>query len=202
MPRELRKTAVGVKNHMPFRFTPLVIPDVILIEPMVFEDARGCFAEIYKRSEFVSAGIAEAFVQDNYSHSRRGVLRGLHYQTAPKAQGKLVSAIAGEIFDVATDIRRGSPTRGRWVGVTLSAENRKMLYVPEGFAHGFCVLSDHADVVYKVTAEYAPDLERGIVWNDPDLSIAWPVSAPLLSPKDSDLPLFRDTETDFAHIRR
>lgn len=187
---------------MPFRFTPQAIPDVILIEPKVFGDARGCFVELHKRSEFLGAGIAEAFVQDNYSHSRRGVLRGLHYQTVPQAQSKLVSVIAGEIFDVAVDIRPASPTRGRWVGVTLSAENRWMLYIPEGFAHGFCVLSDHADVVYKVTAEYAPALERGIVWNDPDLGIAWPVTAPVLSPKDAALPLLRDTETEFAHSRR
>lgn len=193
---------MGVKNQMPFRFTPLAIPDLILIEPKVFADARGCFVEIYKRSEFIGAGIPEAFVQDNYSHSHRAVLRGLHYQTPPQAQGKLVSAIAGEIFDVAVDIRRNSRTRGRWVGVTLSAENRRMLYVPEGFAHGFCVLSEQADVVYKVTAEYAPELERGIVWNDPELGIAWPVSTPLLSPKDEALPLLRDADAVSAHVRR
>ena len=184
---------------MPFHFTPLEIPDVIVIEPMIFEDARGSFVELYKRSEFLRAGIPETFVQDHYSRSARGVLRGLHYQKPPRAQGKLVSVLAGTIFDVAVDLREGSPTRGGWVGATLSLGNRRMLYIPAGFAHGFCVLSDFADVVYKVTAEYAPDLDRGIAWNDPDLAIAWPVSSPVLSAKDAHLPLWREVERDSVY---
>lgn len=187
---------------MPFRFTPLEIPDVILVEATVFADARGSFTEMYKRSDFQSAGISDAFVQDNYSRSSRGLLRGLHYQKPPWAQGKLISVLAGSVFDVAVDLRQGSPTRGRWVGTTLSSENRRMLYVPEGFAHGYCVLSDSADVLYKVSAEYAPHLDRGIAWNDPDLAIAWPVSSPLLSAKDAHLPPWRQVESDFLRAGR
>lgn len=181
---------------MPFRFTALEIPGVILVEAQAFEDSRGVFLERYKRSEFLRAGIRDVFVQDNYSQSVRGALRGLHYQKAPRAQGKLVSAISGEIFDVAVDIRRGSPTFGRWTGATLSATNRSMVYLPAGFAHGFCVLSDRAEVLYKVSAEYAPDLECGIIWNDPELAIAWPVRDPILSRKDARLPRLRDAELD------
>jgi len=187
---------------MPFRFERLEIPDVILIEAKAFEDARGFFMEIYKRSEFEANGIPHGFVQDNHSHSVHGVLRGLHYQKHPKAQGKLVFVIRGEIFDVAVDIRQGSPTYGRWVSVTLSAKNRRMLYVPVGFAHGFCVLSEEADVVYKVTSEYAPELDRGIVWNDPELSIRWPIQQPILSPKDAQLPLLREADNDFIYEGR
>ncbi len=128
----------------------------------------------------------------------RGVLRGLHYQKPPQAQGKLVMVLSGEVFDVAVDIRRGSPTYGRWVGETLSAENGRMLWIPVGFAHGFCVLSERADVVYLVTAEYAPDLDRGIRWNDPEIGIRWPVDEPLLSPKDARLPLLREADQDFV----
>ena len=187
---------------MPFHFVALEIPDVILIQPMTFEDLRGSFVETYKRTEFLSAGIADMFVQDSYSHSISGVLRGLHYQKAPQDQAKMVWVIAGEIFDVAVDIRRGSPTFGRWISAALSAENHRMLYIPTGFAHGFCVMSDHADVVYKVTAEYAPDLDRGILWNDPDLGIVWPVRQPVLSSKDMHLPPFRDADNDFVYVRR
>ena len=187
---------------MPFRFVGLEIPDVILIEPKAFADPRGFFAETYKRSEFEAAGIRQTFVQDNYSHSMRGVLRGLHYQKAPMAQGKLVSVFRGQIFDVAVDIRRGSPTYGRWVGVTLSAEDHRMVYVPAGFAHGFCVLSDEADVVYKATAEYAPALDRGILWNDPALGISWPIPHPLLSAKDATLLPLRDADNNFVYEGR
>lgn len=173
---------------MPFQFHRLAIPDVILVEPGKAGDARGFFMETYKRSEFVANGIAETFVQDNYSHSTQGVLRGLHYQKQPQAQGKLVMAVQGEIFDVAVDIRPASPTFGKWVGARLCAAEPRMLYVPPGFAHGFCVLSASADFIYKVTAEYAPQLDRGIIWNDPDIGIAWPIAAPILSTKDTQLP--------------
>ncbi|HLW59433.1 MAG TPA: dTDP-4-dehydrorhamnose 3,5-epimerase [bacterium] len=184
---------------MPFRFERLEIPDLILIESTVLPDGRGFFMETYKRSEFVDAGISATFLQDNYSHSTGGVLRGLHYQKHPRAQAKLVTVLHGEIFDVAVDIRRGSPTFQRWVAVTLSAGNRRMLYVPVGFAHGFCTLSDQADVVYRVTAEYAPDADRGILWNDPDLQVTWPIPHPVLSPKDARLPLFRDADSNFVY---
>lgn len=186
---------------MPFSFQPLEIPDVILVETKAFPDDRGFFMETYKRSEFEQNGIPWDFVQDNYSHSSpRGVLRGLHYQKDPKAQGKLVLAIRGEIFDVAVDVRRGSPTYGEWVGIELSDENHRMLYVPAGFAHGFLVLSPEADVVYRATAEYAPEVDRGIAWNDPELAITWPIDDPLLSPRDQALPLFKDADNNFEFV--
>lgn len=184
---------------MPFRFIPLEISGLILVEPQVFSDDRGFFTETYKASDFAAHGIPGPFVQENYSHSVQGVLRGLHFQKAPAAQGKLVSVIRGEIFDVAVDLRRGSPTYGRWVGVTLSEANHHLFYVPEGFAHGFCVLSAEADVVYRVTAEYAPVYDRGIRWDDPALGIPWPVSTPLLSPKDARLPLLAEADHNFTY---
>ena len=183
---------------MPFDFRPTSIPDVLLIEPQRFEDNRGFFAETYKRSAFSAGGISLTFVQDNYSHSVGDVLRGLHYQKHPRAQGKLVSAIRGRIFDVAVDIRKGSPTYGDWVGATLSHDNGRMLYIPPGFAHGFCVLSEEADVTYKVTEEYAPDLDRGIIWNDPAIGIRWPIDDPILSPKDADLPSLEAADNNFV----
>ncbi len=183
---------------MPFRFERLEIPGLVLVEPKSFHDDRGCFMETYKRSEFQANGIPATFVQDNYSYSVRGVLRGLHYQMHPRAQGKLVAVIRGEIFDVAVDLRRGSPTYGKWIGVTLKDAERRLLYVPPGFAHGFCALSDEADVVYKVTEEYAPEVDRGIAWNDPDLAIDWPIEDVLLSPKDAELPLLRQAENNFV----
>lgn len=183
---------------MPFQFTRLDIPDVLLIEPRTFKDQRGFFMETYKRSEFAANGISGEFVQSNYSHSTRGTLRGLHYQKHPQAQAKLVMAPRGEVFDVAVDIRKGSPTYGRWVSAVLSDENFHMLYIPEGFAHGFCVLSDEADFVYQVTAEYAPELDRGIVWNDPAIGIQWPISEPMLSSKDAQLPLLQEADIDFV----
>lgn len=186
---------------MPFEFQTLRIPDVILVKPKAFQDRRGFFMETYKRSDFLDSGISEVFVQDNYSHSTGGVLRGLHYQRPPKSQGKLVMALNGEIFDVAVDIREGSPTYAQWVGVTLSEEEPRMLYIPPGFAHGFCVLSDAADVIYKVTAEYAPELDAGILWSDPDIGIEWPISEPILSSKDAQLPLLRETEAGFFYER-
>ena len=179
---------------MPFQFHRLVIPEVILVEARRAGDARGFFMETYKRSEFATNGIAESFVQDNYSHSARGVLRGLHYQKPPQAQGKLVLVLQGEVFDVAVDIRPGSPTFSRWVGVTLCAGEARLLYIPPGFAHGFCVLSESADFTYKVTSEYAAHLERGILWNDPQIGIAWPITAPTLSARDSQLPLLSQAD--------
>jgi len=187
---------------MPFSFMRLEIADVILIEPRVFRDERGFFMESYRRSEFAAFGITEIFVQDNHSRSRRGVLRGLHYQNPPRAQGKLVRAVSGEIFDVAVDIRRGSPTYGRWVGVNLSEENMRMLYIPPGFAHGFMTLSDVADVMYKTTDEYSPEHEAGIIWNDPGIGIEWPVSRPVLSPRDAKWPGLRDAVNGFVYEGR
>lgn len=184
---------------MPFRFAPTAIADVILIEPPVFPDERGFFMESYKRSEFGAAGIGENFVQCNHSKSSRGILRGLHYQKHPKAQAKLVRALSGEIYDVAVDLRRGSPTYGNWVGATLSAENKKMLYVPVGFAHGFCVVSAEAEIFYMATEEYAPREEGGLLWNDPALGIAWPVAEPRLSLRDQQWPALRCADTNFSY---
>jgi dTDP-4-dehydrorhamnose 3,5-epimerase len=173
---------------MPFKFERLAIPEVLLIEPRVFGDARGFFMETYKRSEFAAAGIGDVFVQENQSSSERHVLRGLHYQRPPQAQSKLVRVVAGRIFDVAVDLRPHSPTSGRWVGVTLSADERKMMYIPAWCAHGFCVLSDRAEVVYHTSTEYAPECEAGIMWNDPALGIDWPVQSPLVSERDTKWP--------------
>jgi dTDP-4-dehydrorhamnose 3,5-epimerase len=177
-------------------FSRLSIPDVILVEAKAFPDNRGFFMECYKESAFKQY-IPHRFVQDNLSHSKKNVLRGLHYQLRPKAQGKLVYVVRGEIYDVAVDIRKNSPTYSRWVSQVLSSENHKMLYVPEGFAHGFLVISDEADVVYKVTDEYSPQHERGILWNDSDLAIEWPAKEPLLSKKDSELPRLKEAENNF-----
>ena len=174
--------------------TPTAIPDVMVIEPKVFGDARGFFLESWNRRAFSAAGIRAEFVQDNHSRSGRNVLRGLHYQLQ-QAQGKLVRVVAGEIYDVAVDIRRSSPTFGRWVGVALSAENRQMIWIPAGFAHGFLVLSDAAEVLYKATDYYAPEHERTIVWDDPDLAIEWPLGGPpVLSAKDRTGVRFRDAQ--------
>jgi len=165
--------------------TPLAIPDVILLEPRVFEDDRGFFFESFNQAGFEAAiGRSVTFVQDNHSRSIKHVLRGLHYQIQ-QPQGKLVRIVAGAVFDVAVDIRRSSPTFGRWVGEMLSAENKRQMWVPEGFAHGFVVLSDTAEVLYKATAYYAPEHERCIAWNDPAIGIQWPFTGDLvLSPKD------------------
>lgn len=184
---------------MPFSFKRLEIPDVILVEPVVFEDNRGFFMETYRESHFRQGGIDHRFVQDNHSKSRKNVLRGLHFQLNPMAQGKLVRCIRGKIWDVAVDIRKGSPWFGKWVAVELSEENRLMLWVPPGFAHGFVALEDETEVIYKVTAEFSPDLDRGIIWNDPDLKIEWPVTDPILSDKDSRLPRLREAEINFTY---
>ncbi len=163
--------------------TPLEIPGLLLIEPVFFRDQRGVFCETFHERRYAEAGIAERFVQDNYSRSVRGTLRGLHFQE-PHAQGKLVMVLEGAVFDVVVDIRKGSPAFGTWYGVELSSDNYRQLYIPPGCAHGFCVISEHAAFLYKVTDFYSPKDERGIIWNDPALGIAWPVSAPILSAKD------------------
>ncbi len=175
------------------KFTHTALDGVILVEPAVHGDARGFFLETYHRQRYVAGGIAEGFVQDNHSKSKRGTLRGLHAQLQ-KPQGKLVRAIEGEIFDVAVDVRRGSPTFGEWVGEILSAENFRQLYVPPGFVHGFCVLSESAQVEYKVTALYDRADEYGVIWNDPDVGIEWPIDDPLLSDRDRAAPRLREIE--------
>ena len=161
--------------------TPL--PGVVRIEPRAFGDTRGFFLETFQEARFRQGGLPASFVQDNHSRSVRGTLRGLHFQS-PQPQGKLIFAIRGEIWDVAVDVRQDSPTYGQWYGVTLSESNHWQLYVPAGFAHGFCVVSEIADIVYKCTDYYAPQFEQTILWNDPDLNIPWPVTNPILSAKD------------------
>ena len=169
---------------MPFECRAADIPDVLVITPKFFPDNRGTFAEIYKFSDFVKFGIREKFVQVNLSESKKNVVRGLHYQIEPAAQGKLVQAVAGEIFDVAVDIRSKSPTFGKWTSINLSDKNNCLFYIPPGFAHGFAVLSDTARVIYYCTAEYAAAQERGIIYNDSALNIDWPVADPVVSEKD------------------
>ncbi len=175
---------------------PTALPGVLLIEPKVHRDQRGAFMESYNRAAFGEAVGADVdFVQDNHSLSRQGVLRGLHYQLPPDAQGKLVRVTAGEVFDVAVDIRRGSPTLGRSVGVRLSSENRLQLWIPAGFAHGFLALSPRAEVLYKASAYYAPESERSLAWDDPALAIDWPLTgAPILVPKDAKAPRLEAAE--------
>ncbi|PND39653.1 dTDP-4-dehydrorhamnose 3,5-epimerase [Paucibacter aquatile] len=174
---------------------PTHLPDVLLIEPRVFGDSRGFFAETWNQDVFnQTVGQNIRFVQDNHSRSARGVLRGLHFQLPPHAQGKLVRCVAGAVFDVAVDIRRSSPNFGRWVGVELSADNHKQLWIPPGFAHGFLVLSESADFLYKTTDTYAPQAEGAVRWDDPEIGIAWPDvgAAPLLADKDLKAPLLAD----------
>jgi dTDP-4-dehydrorhamnose 3,5-epimerase len=178
------------------KFISTDIPDVLIIEPQVFGDHRGFFMETWHDEKFKEAGVDVRFVQDNHSKSAHGILRGLHYQIG-KPQGKLVRVVAGEVFDVAVDIRKSSPTFGKWVGERLSAENKRMFWVPEGFAHGFYVISESAEFIYKCTNLYAPDCERAIVWNDPELGVDWHLvnnELPVLSDKDNNAPLFRDAE--------
>lgn len=168
---------------------------VVVVEPKVFGDARGFFYETWQKERYEDAGIKGTFVQDNVSFSRKGVLRGLHYQQ-PHSQGKLVSVLQGEVFDVAVDIRAGSPQFGKWTGVILSGENHRQLWIPEGFAHGFCVLSDTAYFSYKCTDVYTPACEGGILWNDPDIGIKWPMEEVVLSDKDQIYPLLKNISID------
>lgn len=176
------------------------IPNLKLIEPTVFEDARGFFMETYRREALQAAGLYLDFVQDNHSLSvEAGVLRGLHYQLDPMAQTKLVRVTAGAIYDVVVDIRRGSPTYGKWQGFILSAENKLQLLVPRGFAHGFCTLEPNTEVQYKVDACYSPEHDRGIAWDDPALGIDWPTDRPILSEKDAKHPVLRAAENNYVY---
>jgi len=178
------------------RFIPTDIPEVILIEPEIFGDERGFFMATYHASRFAQAGIRADFVQDNHSGSRQGTLRGLHYQIR-QPQAKLVRVIVGEVYDVAVDIRRNSPSFGRWVGVNLSAENKRQIWIPVGFAHGIYILSEWAELVYKVSDLYAPEWERSLLWNDPELGIPWPLinqQMPILSKKDAEGKPLRQAE--------
>jgi dTDP-4-dehydrorhamnose 3,5-epimerase len=184
---------------LPFKFSRVdQIPDLVLIEPAVFEDKRGFFMETYSYKDFEKFGINEKFVQDNHSRSIKGVLRGLHFQIEPFAQSKLVRCIKGEIFDVAVDIRPDSKTFKKWFGVILSEENKRILYIPKGFAHGFVVLSEVAEVEYKVDNFYSPEHERGIIWNDPEIGIEWPIDNPILSEKDAKLPTLKEFLKDLS----
>jgi dTDP-4-dehydrorhamnose 3,5-epimerase len=182
------------------RVSETSLPGVLLVEPQVFQDARGFFLETYHRDKYAAAGIRASFVQDNHSHSARGTLRGLHAQLT-RPQGKLVRAVRGEMFDVAVDIRVGSPVFGRWVGAHLSGANFRQLYIPPGFAHGFCVLSEEVDVEYKCTDLYAPGDEVTIAWDDPELGIEWPIREPILSQKDRHAPRLRELLDRLKHAQ-
>ncbi|HMI83017.1 MAG TPA: dTDP-4-dehydrorhamnose 3,5-epimerase [Polyangiaceae bacterium] len=175
------------------RVTPTELPEVVVVEPQIFGDSRGYFVESWNQARYRDAGLPALFVQDNLSLSRRGVLRGLHFQY-PKAQGKLITVLEGTIFDVAVDIRAGSPRFGKVVTMTLSGDNKRQIYIPPGFAHGFAVVSESALFMYKCTELYAPEAEGGIIWNDPDLGIRWPIEAPALSARDETFPRLRDLD--------
>lgn len=179
---------------MPFTFKPLSIPDVILVEPKVFTDDRGYFFESFKASDFEKAHLPTRFVQDNFSFSKKDVLRGLHYQKEPKTQGKLVSVLKGGVWDVAVDLRRESPTFLRWVAAELNDQNHAMLYIPPGCAHGFLSLIGDVHLLYKCTNEYDPEADAGIRWNDPDIAVPWPISHPIVSAKDAGLPVLQQAE--------
>jgi dTDP-4-dehydrorhamnose 3,5-epimerase len=181
---------------MSLTFTPAALPGVMIIEPKICADERGYLMETYKKSEFIGAGVDADFVQENHSRSVYGTLRGLHLQRPPKAQAKLVRVIDGSVFEVVADVRRESPTFGQWIGIVLSAESQRSLFVPAGYAHGFCVTSAEAQVVYKMTAEYAPELEDGVRWDDPVLGITWPISSPRLSVRDARWPALSERVGD------
>lgn len=189
MPPSLK---LNLRSMPDMNFIPLEIPDVVLIRPVVHSDARGFFFESYRGDLFVKNGIKEHFVQDNCSLSVRGVLRGLHYQTAPHAQAKLIRVVRGSVFDVAVDLRPKSPHFGKWVSYVLTGNSKEMLYIPRGFAHGFCALEDATEFMYKVSDYYVRDCEKGILWNDPALSIPWPKMEYVLSEKDKKYPMFQE----------
>ena len=182
---------------MAFTFESTPIQGLTIIHTRLFGDERGFFLESYKRSDFADQGIIAEFHQDNHSMSSRGVLRGLHFQRPPAAQGKLVRVVRGEVFDVGVDLRLGSPTFGHWEGVLLNETEGAMLYLPPGLAHGYCVLSPEADLAYKVTAEYSPEADTGIRWDDPQIGVEWPLDEPHLSERDTGLPLLKDIDPPF-----
>jgi len=180
---------------MPFEFKDTPLKGVVIIQPRIFSDERGFFMETYKRSEFISAGLTEGFNQDNHSFSSKGVLRGIHFQSGPHAQGKLVRVITGAVWDIAVDLRQGSLSYGKWFGIELNEENRTMLYIPPGFGHGFFTLKDNTHFLYKCSSEYEPASDGGVRWDDPNLAIDWPLEPgqnPLVSEKDIVLPYFKD----------
>lgn len=179
---------------MPFEFEEYNLQGLYVVAPRVFPDDRGFFLESYKKSDFARIGIDEEFKQDNHSRSTKGVLRGLHYQLPPFAQAKLIRCISGEIWDVVVDVRKSSPTFGEWTAITLSAENKKLFYIPPGFAHGFYTVSETAEIMYKVTSEYSKEHERGIMWNDPEVNIEWPGEDILLSDKDKVYPALKEAD--------
>lgn len=183
---------------MPFEFFPTKLTGVIEIQPRLFIDDRGEFAELFQSSAFGRNQLDISLKQINYSKSKKNVLRGLHYQLPPKSQGKLVHVMSGSGFDVAVDIRKDSPTYGTWIGATLSAEQKNMLYIPPGFAHGFCSLEDDTVLVYYCTDEYSPDHERGIIWNDSNINITWPIANPILADRDASYPTLEQAENTFV----
>lgn len=186
--------------RMTFRFKRFeTLPEVVMVEPRIYSDERGWFVETFKKSDFEAQGITSDFVQDNQSRSTsRGILRGLHFQKHPAAQGKLVRCALGEIFDVVVDIRKGSQTYAKWVSATLSAENHAMIWIPPGFAHGVLTTSEIAEVTYKVTSEYSPTHDRSIRWNDIAIGIRWPITNPILSHRDAEAPLLKDVDNNFV----
>lgn len=186
-----------LKGPLGLAFTPLELPGMVEVQHDQIGDERGFFAMHYRQDLYEAGGVPGPFVQSSLSRSAAGILRGLHYQLDPEAQGKLVRCARGEIFDVAVDLRRSSPTFGHWVGRTLSETNRRLLYIPPGFAHGFCVVSDGADVEYRQSRYYAPERERGIRWDDPAIGIVWPVAAPRLAPRDLAFPTLSEAEINY-----
>ncbi|MFH1654831.1 MAG: dTDP-4-dehydrorhamnose 3,5-epimerase [Pseudomonadota bacterium] len=184
---------------MSFIFQKLAIPEVVLIKPKILRDKRGFFIETYKELDFTNAGVNIRFLQDNHSSSSKNTLRGLHYQKNPSAQGKLIRCVRGEIYDVAVDIRKGSPTYGKWIFADLSEENAHMLYIPPGFAHGFFAKCDMTEIVYKCSAEYDSKNDKGIIWNDPIININWPTLSPILSDKDKGNPTLECADNNFEY---
>lgn len=184
---------------MPFEFLPTEIKAVLEIRPKVFSDERGEFAELFKLGDFERVGVTQPLTQINYARSKKNVVRGLHYQIDPKAQAKLVWCPVGEIFDVAVDIRKDSPTYSTWVGRTLSSENKTMLYIPRGFAHGYCAMTEGAEVAYGCDEQYAPEHEGGVLWNDPEIGIKWPVDEPILVERDIAFPRLANAKNNFSY---